>query len=409
MRLLLVLLWTWTWTWTSSALVRIPLRRMRSLRLQLRANGLLRDFLEDHRPDAFHRRYAQCYPAGALSLQAGRYSERIYNFLDAQFYGIISLGTPEQNFSVVFDTGSTDLWVPSYYCVSQACASHQRFRAFDSTSFEHGGRIFGIQYGSGRLLGVTARDTLKIGGLTILNQDFGESVYQPGAAFVMAKFDGILGMAFPPLAEIPGNSAFDNMMSQKTVDQPVFSFYLRGGTRRGGPHGELLLGGTDEALYTGPISWVPVTLKEYWQIKMDRVAVQGAGSLCPRGCQTIVDTGTSLIAGPMADILSLHQQIGATPTIAGEFVVDCVRLSSLPGVTFVLGGVEYALRAEQYVRKERFADRELCFTGFQTVEMISSEGPLWILGDVFLTQFYSVFDRGQDRVGFATLKQPVED
>ena len=40
--------------------------------------------------------------------------------------------------------------------------SHRRFRAFDSSTFHHDGRMFGIHYGSGHLLGVMARDTLKV-------------------------------------------------------------------------------------------------------------------------------------------------------------------------------------------------------------------------------------------------------
>ncbi|KAM9334907.1 nothepsin [Symphorus nematophorus] len=406
MRLALVLLLIWTWT--SSALVRVPLRRKPSIRTQLRAAGLLQEFLKDHRPDTFNRRYAQCFPPGTPSLRLGRSSEKIYNFMDAQYFGEITLGTPEQNFSVVFDTGSADLWVPSSYCVSQACALHKRFKAFESTSFRHDGRMFGIHYGSGHLLGVMARETLKVGGLTTLNQEFGESVYEPGATFVMAKFDGVLGMGYPSLAEILGNPVFDNMMAQKTVEDPVYSFYLSRRTSSSNPEGELLLGGTDEALYTGPINWLPVTSKGYWQIKMDSVAVQGMSSFCPRGCQAIVDTGTSLIAGPTNDILTLQQLIGASPTNIGEFLIDCARLSSLPHVTFVLGGKEYTLTAERYVRKEMLGDRELCFSGFQAVDIVSPEGPLWILGDVFLTEFYSIFDRGQDRVGLAPAKHPAE-
>ncbi|XP_058481081.1 nothepsin isoform X2 [Solea solea] len=402
-KLLLVLL---CWTWTSSAVVRIPLKRVRSIRSQLRVDGRLEEFLKDHHPDMFNRRYAQCFPPGTPSLRLGRSSERIYNFMDAQFYGEIKLGTPEQNFSAVFDTGSADLWVPSSYCVSEACVSHRRFRAFDSTTFRHDGRMFGIHYGSGHLLGVMARDTLKVGEVSVLNQEFGESVYEPGATFAMAKFDGVLGMGYPSLAEILGNPVFDSMLAQKAVEQPIFSFYLSRKSSSNSPEGELMLGGTDESLYTGPINWIPVTAKGYWQIKVDSVAVQGMSSFCPHGCQAIVDTGTSLIAGPTSDILNLQQLIGATPTNIGEFLIDCVRLSSLPHVTFVLGGQEYTLTAEQYVRKEMLGDKQLCFSGFQTVDIFSPEGPLWILGDVFLTEYYSVFDRGQNRVGFATARHP---
>uniref|UniRef100_A0A8C9Z5R7 Nothepsin n=1 Tax=Sander lucioperca TaxID=283035 RepID=A0A8C9Z5R7_SANLU len=387
---------------------RVPLRRVPSIRSQLRANGLLKEFLKESRPGMFNRRYAQCYPPGTPSLRLTRSSEKLYNFMDTQYYGEISLGTPAQNFSVVFDTGSSDLWVPSTYCVSQACGLHRRFRAFESTSFRHDGRVFGIHYGSGHLLGVMVRETLKIGDLSILNQELGESVYEPGSTFVMAKFDGVLGMGYPSLAEILGNPVFDNMMVQKTVEEPVFSFYLSRRTSNSNPEGELLLGGIDKSLYSGPINWLPVTAKGYWQIKMDSVAVQGVTSFCPHGCQAIVDTGTSLITGPTTDILNLQQLIGATPSNIDEYLIDCARLSSLPHVTFVLGGIEYTLTAEQYVRKEMLGNREFCFSGFQAVDIFSGDGPLWILGDVFLTEFYSIFDRGEDRVGFASASHPTE-
>ncbi|XP_030005497.1 nothepsin [Sphaeramia orbicularis] len=397
------------WTWTTSALVRVPLKQMRSLRTELRAVGLLDQVLKENHPDTYNRRYVQCFPPGLTSLSLGRSSEKIYNYMDAQFYGDISLGTPQQNFSVIFDTGSSDLWVPSFYCVSQACAGHKHFKAFESTSYNPDGHVFGIQYAMGHLMGVTAVDTLTIGNLTILNQKFGESVYEPGSVFVLTKFDGVLGLAYPSLGQIPGNPFFDNLMVQKKVDEAVFSFYLsRTSTNGDNTEGELLIGGIDETLYSGPIHWVPVTVKGYWQLKMDRVDVQGMNSFCSNSCQAIVDTGSSLIGGPTHAILTLQQLIGATPTNIGEFLIDCARLSSLPQVTFVLGGAEFTLTSAHYVRREMLADKVVCFSGFQAIDVDSSEGPLWILGDVFLREYYSVFDREHDRVGFATAVHPSE-
>lgn len=51
----------------------------------------------------------------------------------------------------------------------------------------------------------------------------------------------------------------------------------------------------------------------------------------------------------------------------------------------------------------------MCISGFQATDIVSPLGPMWILGDTFLSQVYSIYDRGEDRVGFAQLSDKVKN
>ncbi|XP_068046292.1 cathepsin E-A-like isoform X2 [Anomalospiza imberbis] len=340
------------------AVERIPLIRFKSIKKQLKEKGELEEFWRNHHPDVFARRYLHCFPAD-IALSVGAASERLYDYMNAQYYGVVSVGTPPQRFTVVFDTGSSNFWVPSAYCISEACRVHQKFKSFKSDSYEHGGEAFSLQYGSGQLLGIAGKDTLQISNISIKGQDFGESVFEPGTTFVLAHFDGVLGLGYPSLAVGNALPVFDSIMNQHLVEEPVFSFYLKS------------------------------------------IKIQGRVAFCSHGCEAIVDSGTSLITGPSSQIRRLQAYIGASPSNTGEFLVDCRRLSSLPHVSFTIGHREYKLAAEQYVIKESIDDQTFCMSGFQSLDIPTRTGSLWILGDVFMSAFYCIFDRGNDRVGFA--------
>ncbi|CAJ0949642.1 unnamed protein product [Ranitomeya imitator] len=304
--------------------IRIPLKKQKSLRKTLREKGRLSEVWTSREFDLL-----QSYNNPDTA------TEPLYNYLDVEYFGQISIGSPPQVFTVIFDTGSSNLWVPSVYCTSKACLEHSRFKPSQSSTYKTDGQPFFIQYGTGNLTGVLGVDQVTVQGITVQSQMFAESVSEPGSTFQDANFDGILGLAYPSLAVDDCTPVFDNMIVQNLVAQPVFGVYMSRDSNS--PEGgELVLGGYDTSRFSGQLNWVPVTVQGYWQIQVDRksvvsidekmgaprILVGGETTFCTQGCQAIVDTGTSMITGPSSDILLLQQYIGATET-DGEWLSNC--------------------------------------------------------------------------------------
>jgi len=323
----------------------------------------------------------------------------VSNFLNAQYFSEITIGTPPQTFKVVLDTGSSNLWVPSSGCGSIACYLHQKFDSSSSSTYKQNGSSFEIRYGSGSLTGFVSQDTLTIGDLKIKKQDFAEATSEPGLAFAFGRFDGILGLGYDTISVNKIVPPFYNMLDQGLLDEPVFAFYLSSNANGDGDESEAIFGGINKDHYTGKMTKIPLRRKAYWEVDLDAITFGDAtAELDNTG--VILDTGTSLIALPSTLAELLNKEMGAKKGYNGQYTIECEKRDSLPDLTFTLTGHNFTISPYDYILEIQGS----CISSFMGIDFPEPVGPLAILGDAFLRKWYSVYDLGSNSVGLAQAK-----
>ncbi|CAD8132993.1 unnamed protein product [Paramecium octaurelia] len=350
----------------------------------------------------------------ALTQTTQKESIKLYNFKNTQYTGEISFGAQENKFKVIFDTGSANIWLNSARCNDYGCKNHKQYDGQKSLTYEHLGYDLDVEFGTGELMGEINADTAYVGNVQIRKQEFAEIVRENGDVFAYSDFDGIVGLAYPTMAAYHFNPLFDNIMQQKLLDRNVFSFYFS--RQENSRTSELTLGGWNQEHFVGELHFHNVANKYYWLLEADNILVNGKDlGICKRGCKVIADTGTSLITGPSDDLYDVIDALNIDE--------NCKNVKELPTLTFVLDGIHYDLDAHDYIMKIDSYGNEIaygsfastdsflemgagceCVGTFMPLDIPHPQGPAWILGDTFLSKYYSVYDRDNDRVGFARSK-----
>lgn len=324
------------------------------------------------------------------------------NYKNTQYIGNIDIGNPPQSIPVIFDTGSGNLWVNSSECKSDACSSHKSYNRNKSSDFKKIGLGVEVTFGSGIVDGEINQDTISIGGIEVPNQKFGEIISEQGDVFNDGYFSGILGLAYPEMAAYEAVPIIDSIINNKVLNKNIMSFYY---SYDEDSDGQVTIGTIDNTKYTGSLDYFDVIDKYYWTIKLKDILYNGKSlGLCkkfPGGfCKAVIDTGTSLITGPTEDINYLLESIPVSN--------DCFNFDTAASLSFIFEnkdypeGKEYILDPNDYIYKTD--DGKTCRALMMPLDVPEPHGPVWILGDVFLQKYYSVFDRDNNNVGFALAK-----
>lgn len=366
---------------------------------------------------------------------------------NAQYYGTVKIGTPPQELQVVFDTGSSDFWVPGRGCITSSsnCATKKAYDRTSSSSYaevDKGAKAdFSIVYGSGPVNGKFGVETVTIADdYTATGQTFAivDSTDGLGDVYDKAKFDGILGLAFPSISQDPGvNTVIPTLKEEGVLPKAMFAFYLGDNA-----DGELAIGGYNKERMQGEVNWVDLLTPAYWLVSMDQVKF--GDTVVTRGkTGAIMDTGTSLLYGPMNQVMKMAKSLkGQYVPQVGMFLIPCD--AKVPDLEFTVGGMPYNVPGSGLVLKDDSG--KYCFFTVAIMQFASSneekgedavadtleeeleehvveemrdvagsapvapvppqyQGNTWLMGDIFLRQIYSVYDFDNQKFGLAKLKE----
>ncbi|CAB3397939.1 unnamed protein product [Caenorhabditis bovis] len=324
--------------------------------------------------------------------------QNVNDFGDFEYLGNITIGTPDQSFVVVLDTGSANLWVPGPKC-DKSCDGKSKFDSSKSKTFVKNGESWIIQYGSGDASGYLGEDTVRFGAvgedqLEVPSTTFGIAT-RISADFKNDATDGILGLAFTSLAVDGVVPPLINAINQNLLDQPLFTVWLehRGSLNNVGG-GVFTYGAIDTTDCGAIVGYQPLSSATYYQFKASGFALGSYSN--SKNVEVISDTGTSFLGGPQDVVDGLAKAAGATYDYFNEvYFIDC---KAQPGtLDITIGGNVYSIKPVNYIVDAGngqclFAAFPFDFGGF---------GPSWILGDPFIRQYCNIYDIGNKQMGFA--------
>ncbi|SMR58486.1 unnamed protein product [Zymoseptoria tritici ST99CH_1E4] len=301
-----------------------------------------------------------------------------------------------QKVNLNFDTGSADLWVFSSLLSQSALGDHSFYNPNNSDTFEsYDGATWQIRYGDGSSAsGVVGYDVVDVGGTTVQKQCV-ELATQLSRAFIADDAsDGLLGLGFSTISTVKPvqqKTFFENVMPQ--LSSPVFTADLEETSGAG----TYEFGRIDPAKYHGEIHYTPIDNSDgWWQFDSPSYSVDGQESPCTYCTPAIADTGTSLVYMDTDIVRAYYASVSSAfpDTSQGGWVFDCTE--TLPSFGLAVGDYMAVINGTDMAYAPLDDGSGMCYGGLQ-----EGPGDVQIVGDVFLKQFFAVFDGGENRFGVA--------
>jgi len=329
------------------------------------------------------------------------------------WYGDVEFGTPPQKIVELFDTGSSNLWVP---CVGCSNCETTLFDPTESSTSENDDQTFSITYGTGSVKGDVYKDYITFDGAEGSAYTYvGCALSEGDNVFQGEPFGGIFGLGWIKIASDGLTPPFFDMIDQGMVEGSFFGFYFN--TMGDETYGEVSFGVIDDDYYTGKLTYLPIVAESYWLFWLvgAHVETEIVGEEILGGPHNIiVDSGTSLFCTSEDIVNAIGVAAGATYYDAWSWwLLPCdFDESAIGTVVLTLQGdcgeqltfnVPISLLILQMETHLSLNGEKMCYLG------VEPDCPkIMILGDTFMGNFYTVFHVDEMAVGFAASSQLTE-
>ncbi|CAG8502642.1 516_t:CDS:2 [Paraglomus brasilianum] len=321
---------------------------------------------------------------------------------DFIYIAIVTIGTPPTVFSCQIDTGSSDLWIPDASCVGAGCSNKNTFSSKFSISYGGDGVPWNISYvDQSSASGVTATDTVIVGGFVLKGQQFARATSM-NSGFTGQPSDGIIGLAGPQSAVVPGTvTPIQNMKNQGFINTRSFGVWLGKATEGGS--GEISFGGADPSHIVGNLTTIPLVRSfdsiGIWVVQLSKIAISGREiTLTSANGLAIVDTGTSVILAPSAIADQINTSFGGVfSSQAQAYILPCN--AAPPDLTFTFGTATFTVPGADLVIQQQGQCESAIIPGDL------GGGLSFLLGDTFLKNNYAYFDMDGSAIGLAQAKR----
>lgn len=317
---------------------------------------------------------------------------------DFSYFVKVLVGSAQQPFYMLLDTGASNTWLMGSHCTSDACKMHSTFDPSTSKTWQTNNNEFLIRYGTGNLTGHVGHDKASLAGMDF-DLLFGLANYTADD-FKHYAFDGILGLGMGSTAT--GNF-IEMLRASKLLDSLVFGLSLNRDSD-GTNDGQITFGGVDKAKYTGDISYnnIPSPQKEdgVWAIPLEGLSVNGKKADV-KPTLGYMDAGTSFIFAPPNELAALLKLVpGAKAYDSNGYMAYDVPCDTQVAISVTFAGVTYNIPPQDWVGRTNDTNCVSRLYGYGV------NNNTWLFGDAFLKNVYTVFDADKRRIGFAAKPPP---